>query len=103
MLRLCERVLRKACADFRVELRELNGEPDHAHLPVFHPPKVPSPALANGLKGVSGRRLRPQYTRQVNRAIMRGHVWSPSCLAASCGGAPLSTIRQYTQQQQRPA
>jgi putative transposase len=39
----------------------------------------------------------------VDRASIRGHFWSPSYLAASCGGAPLSIIRQYIEQQQRPA
>jgi putative transposase len=30
---------------------------------------------------------------------MNGHFWSPSYFAASCGGAPLSIIRQYIEQQ----
>jgi len=32
---------------------------------------------------------------------MHGHFWSPSCFAASCGGAPLSIIEQYIEQQRR--
>jgi len=57
----------------------------------------------NSLKGVSARRLRGEFTGRVNRASMRGHFWSPSHFAASCGGAPLSIIRQYIEQQRRPA
>jgi putative transposase len=34
---------------------------------------------------------------------MNGHFWSPSYFAASCGGAPLSIVRQYIEEQQRPA
>jgi putative transposase len=34
---------------------------------------------------------------------MHGHFWSPSYFAASCGGAPLNTIRQYIEQQKHPA
>jgi putative transposase len=34
---------------------------------------------------------------------MHGHLWSPSYVAASCGGAPLAIIKQYIEQQQRPA
>jgi len=26
---------------------------------------------------------------------MRGHLWSPSYFAVSCGGAPLSIIKQF--------
>ena len=38
----------------------------------------------------------------MNRHIMHGHFWSPSYFAASCGGAPLSIIRQYIEQQRHP-
>ncbi|MFE7214739.1 transposase, partial [Streptomyces sp. NPDC057611] len=52
---------------------------------------------------VSARILRRDFTGRVNQAIMHGHFWSPSYFAASCGGAPLSIIRQYIEQQKRPA
>ena len=95
--------MRKVCGDFGAELREFNGEDDHVHLLVEYPPKVTISALVNSLKGVSARRLRSEFTGHVNRASMHGHLWSPSYFAASCGGAPLSIIRQYIEQQQRPA
>ena len=103
MLGFCEEVMRKVCGDFEAEMREFNGETDHVHLLVFYPPKGSVSALVNSLKGVSARRLRSQYTGRVNRARMNGHFWSPSYFAASCGGAPLSIIRQYIEQQQHPA
>jgi putative transposase len=103
MLSLCERAMRKACRDFEAGLREFNGETDHVHLLVNYPPKVPVSALVNSLKDVSARMLRSQYTGRSNHARTNGHFWSPSYLAASCAGAPLSTIRQYIEQQQRPA
>jgi putative transposase len=103
MLTCCEDAMRKVCGDFEAALREFNGEHDHVHLLVEYPPKVPVSALVNSLKGVSARRLRSEYTGRVNRARMNGHFWSPSYFAASCGGAPLSIIRQYIEQQRRPA
>jgi putative transposase len=103
MLRCCEAAMRKVCGDFGAELREFNGEDDHVHLLVEYPPKVAVSALVNSLKGVSARRLRSEFTGHVNRASMHGHLWSPSYFAASCGGAPLSIIRDYIEQQQRPA
>jgi putative transposase len=96
-------VIRKVRGDFEADLQEFNGEPGHVHLLVNYPPKVPVSALVNSLKGVSARMLRPEYTGRVNRARMNGHFWSPSYFAASCGGAPLSIIRQYIEQQQRPS
>ena len=103
MLTCCEDAMRKVCGNFEAALREFNGEADHVHLLVEYPPKVSVSALVNSLKGVSARRLRSEYTGRVNRARMNGHFWSPSYFAASCGGGPLSIIRQYIEQQRRPA
>ncbi|MFD3595624.1 IS200/IS605 family transposase, partial [Nocardia sp. NPDC058640] len=81
---------------------EFNGETDHVHLLVEYAPKVAVSRLVNSLKGVSARRLRDQYRYWVDQHSMNGHLWSPSYLAASCGGAPISVVRQYIEQQQRP-
>jgi len=88
MLRACETAMRKVCADFSAELREFNGEDDHVHLLALYPPEAAVSALVNSLKGVSARRLRAEFTGRVDRAIMHGHLWSPSYFAASRGGAP---------------
>jgi putative transposase len=103
MLHSCQDAMRKVCHDFGAELREFNGDDDHVHLLVRYPPKVAVSALVNSLKGVSARRLRSKFTGPVNPHIMHGHLWSPSYLAASCGGAPLSIIRHYIEQQRAPA
>jgi putative transposase len=102
MLRSCEDAMRKVCGDFGAELREFNGEDDYIHLLVGYPPKVAVSALVNSLKGVSARHLRSEFTGRVNRYTLHGHFWSPSYLAASCGGAPLSLIRQYIELQRHP-
>ena len=102
MLRCCQHAMRKACDDLGAELREYNGEDDHVHLLVDDPPKVAVSALVNSRKGGPARTLRSEFTGRVNRHIMHGHFWSPSCSAASCGGAPLSIIRQYIEQQALP-
>ena len=76
---------------------------DHVHLLVHYPPKLPVSTLVNRLKGVSAHYLRKEFTGRVNRHLMHGHLWSPSYFAASCGGAPLEIIKQYIEQQKRPA
>lgn len=101
MLKVCENTMRKVCEDFGAELREFNGEDDHVRLLVHYPPKVSVSKLVNSLKGVSARILRREFTSRVNQATVHGHFWSPSYLAASCGGAPLSIIRQYIEQQRQ--
>jgi len=91
-------VFAKVCADFGAVLVECNGEDDHVHLLIEYPPKVPVAALVNSLKGVSARRLRQRFRVRTHRE----HLWSPSYFAASCGGAPLSIIRQFIEGQRTP-
>jgi putative transposase len=91
-------VLAAVCADFDAALVEFNGEDDHVHLLIEYPPTVQLSKLVGSLKGVSSRRLRQQFRLRTHR----DHLWSPPYFAASCGGAPLSIIRQYVEQQRRP-
>ena len=86
------------CADFGAELVEMDGEDDHVHLLVNYPPAIPLTKLVNSLKGVSSRRLRRMHPA-LQRRYWNGVLWSPSYFAASCGGAPMSIIRQYIEQQ----
>ena len=102
MLTRCEQVMREVCGDFGAELREFTGEEDHVHLLVHYPPSVAISRLVNSLKGVSSRRLREENAGRTNRAGMRGHFWSPSYFAGSCGGAPLAIVKDYIAQQKRP-
>jgi putative transposase len=87
--------------DFEAELTQFNGEPDHVHLLVNYPPKVAVARLVNSLKGVSARRLR-QERPDISRRYWRGGLWSASYFAASCGGAPISILRQYIESQRTP-
>ena len=95
-----ERIMRAVCKDFDATLVEFNGEVDHVHLLVNYPPKVSVSSLVNSLKGVSSRLLRKEFGDFHPWLKRRGVLWSPSYFAASCGGAPISILRQYIQQQQ---
>ena len=103
MLTRCGQIMREVCAGPGAELRESTGEHDHVRLLVRYPPKLPVSTLVNRLKGVSAHYLRGEFTGLVNPHLVHGHLWSPSCLAASCGGAPLATIKDYIEQQKQPA
>ena len=50
-------IFAKVCADFEVQLIEMNGESDHVHLLVKDPPKMTTSNLVNSLKGISSRLL----------------------------------------------
>ena len=94
-------IFASVCEDFEAELIEMDVEDDHVHLLVNYPPKVAVSSLVNSLKGVSSRRLRQNHPALVKR-YWKGVLWSPSYFAASCGGAPISIIRQYIEQQRTP-
>lgn len=86
------------CADFEATLVEMDGEHDHVHLLIEYPPKMAVAALVNSLKGVSSRLLKKQRP-DIEERYWENMLWSPSYLAASCGGAPVDIIMQYIEQQ----
>ncbi|EGV2901856.1 IS200/IS605 family transposase [Salmonella enterica] len=90
------------CTDFDVELVEMDGKRDHVHLLINYPPKLAISSLVNSLKGMSNRLLRRDRPDIAARYYYKGVLWSPSYFASSCGGAPISIIRQYIEQQQTP-
>lgn len=97
-----EEIMRAVCADFEAELVEFNGESNHVHLLVNFPPKVAVSKLVNSVKGVSSRRLRQEFPDLVRHYWRAQRLWSGSYFAGSVGGAPLSTVRQYIEQQNLP-
>jgi putative transposase len=97
-----EQVMRDVCADFEAELVEFNGENNHVHLLVNFPPKVAVARLVNSLKGVSSRRLRQEFPDLVRHYYQANKLWSGSYFAGSVDGAPLSIVKQYIEQQNRP-
>ena len=98
-----EEIMRDVCADFETGLAEFNGESNHVHLLVSFPPKVALSRLVNSLKGVSARRIRQEFPDLARHYWRANRLWSGSYFAGSAGGAPLSVLRQYIEQQNRPA
>ncbi|MCG8400658.1 MAG: IS200/IS605 family transposase [Firmicutes bacterium] len=101
MLEEMKNIFSKVCNDFEVELAEFDGEKNHVHLLINYPPKVQLSKLVNSLKGVSSRKLRKNFP-ELSKSYWRGVLWSPSYFAGSCGGAPVSIIKQYIEQQNTP-
>ena len=98
-----EEITGDVCADFGAELAEFNGEPEHVHLLVNFPPTVAIFRLVNSLKGCprgGGRQEFPDLRQHYWRARP---LWSGSYFAGFAGGAPISVLRQYIEQQNRPS
>ena len=91
MREVCQGVAKKM--DFR--LIQLNGESDHIHCLIKYPPKLSISQIVNSLKGVSSIMLRKKYELKSNI----DHLWSPYYLAVSCGGAPMTKIKEYIENQ----
>ena len=102
MLVSMKEYMEKVCSDFETTLVEFNGETNHIHLLIDYPPKVSISKLVNSLKGVSSRRLRVDYASEIDNIYWKGVLWSPSYFAGSVGGAPLSILKHYIEQQERP-
>ena len=100
-LQRLKNIFDKVCKDFEAELVEMNGEVDHVHLLIHYPPKHSISSLVNSLKGVSSRLLRLERP-DLERRYWKDALWSPSYFAASCGGAPISILKEYVEQQKTP-
>lgn len=100
MLERLNEIFRATIQKWEGDVLEFNGEADHVHLLISVNPKVQPSKLVNNLKTVSSRLMRKEFAEHLNR-IYRGKpiFWSRSYCIISCGGAPLSVLKQYIQQQ----
>ena len=98
-----EEIMRDVCTDFETGLAGFSGEASHVHLLVNFPPKVALSRLVNSLKGLSSRRLRQEFPELRRHYCKADRLWSGSYFAGSAGGAPITVLRQYIEQQDRPA
>ena len=90
------------CNDFEADLVEFDGEKYHVHLLITYPPKVSISRSVNSLKGVLSRLIRKKKYPSIRSLLWGDALWVPSYFAASCGGAPISIIKQYIEQQNTP-
>lgn len=101
MLIYMEDIFVDICQSLNATLVEFDGEQDHVHLLVSYPPKLAVSTLVNLLKGKSSRLIRKNFP-SIKTTLWKGGLWSPSYFVCSCGGAPISVIKQYIQQQKTP-
>ena len=88
-------------AKWECELVEFNGESDHVHLLLSLNPKVKLTSFVNNLKTVSSRLIRKEFVEELSQYYWKPLFWSRSYCALTCGGAPLSIIKQYIENQSK--
>lgn len=75
------------------------GDKDHMHLLISMAPKVSISKLANTLKTVSSREIRRRYAEELKPYYWKPVFWKRGFSAVSCGGAPLTVLKQYIKNQ----
>ena len=96
--------MRDACRDFECELADFNGEANHVHLLLRFPPKVALSRLASSLKEMSSRRVAAAVPGPAQALLAdEPAVIRLALRRITAGGAPITALRQYIEQQDRPA
>lgn len=102
MLRRLEEIFRATAAKWECDLLEFNGETDHVHLLLALTPKVNPAVFVNNMKTVSSRLIRRDFGSELAAVYRKPVFWSRTYCILTCGGAPLSVIKQYIENQAAP-
>jgi putative transposase len=103
MLQRLKTICTELTQKWTCELLEFNGEADHLHLLLSLNPKIAPSIFVNNLKTVTSRLIRKEFASHLERIYWKKPVfWSRSYCILTCGGAPLSIIKQYIEQQKAP-
>jgi len=95
-----EEIVTDLCKKWDSKLLEFNGEPDHIHLLLELNPKIAPSIFVNNLKTVTSRLIRRDFMKDLKKYYWKDAVfWSRSYCILTCGGAPLSIIKKYIEQQ----
>src|SRR5579859_3045432 len=89
-------IIAELAKEMRVEVLEMEVMPDHVHLLCEIDPQLGVHKFVKHVKGRSSRVLRQEFS------ILRSRLptlWTNSYFVASVGGAPLSVIKQYIENQ----
>lgn len=89
-------IIRTACTETRCGVLALEVMPDHVHLLVEVDPQFGIHRLVKLLKGRSSRLLRQEF-EWLRRRLPT--LWTNSYFVSTVGGAPLSVIKQYVENQ----
>jgi putative transposase len=102
MLVSLQLTMERLCLKWDCKLLEFNGEPDHVHLLLSLTPKINLSIFVNNIKTVSSRLIRKEFNVYLKKFYWKPVFWSRSYCVLSCGGAPLSVLKQYIEKQSQP-
>lgn len=103
MLSRLEEMVKEVSEKMKCELIEFNGEADHIHILLDFHPKNSIAAVVGSLKSSTARMLKKEFPEEVKKYYWgKVSFWSNSYYVASCGGAPIETLKKYIQNQNTP-
>jgi len=91
-----KKIIKDVVEEKAAELIELEIMPDHVHLLVEVDPQYGIHRLVKQMKGRSSRMLRMEFPELKSRIPT---LWTNSYFVSTVGGAPLSIIKQYIEDQ----
>lgn len=86
----------QACNDINAELIEMEIMPDHVHLLMEVDPQYGINRAVRHIKGFSSHILRKEFPMLKSRLPT---LWTNSYFVSTVGGAPLTVIKQYIENQ----
>lgn len=89
-------LIQEACAEINVDIIEMEIMPDHVHLLVEVDPQYGIHRAVKLIKGKTSRILRQEFSELKTRLPT---LWTNSYFVSTVGGAPLSIIKQYIENQ----
>ena len=89
-------IIVEVCIEVKGDLIEMEVMPDHVHLLLGCDPQFGINRLVRSIKGRSSRTLRSEFPALKSRLPS---LWTSSYFVATVGGAPLSIIKQYIENQ----
>ena len=103
MLISLERKMKELLASWGVDVLEFGGEADHVHLLLEMNPSIQPSKYINNLKKVSSRHMKKEYGDHLKRFYWGTNaMWSRAYCLITAGGAPLSVLSKYIENQDRP-
>lgn len=89
-------LITQICQEIQVEIIEMEIMPDHAHLLIEVDPQFGIHKAIKLIKGRTSRILRQEFPYLKTKLPT---LWTNSYFVSTVGGAPLSVIKQYVENQ----
>ena len=102
MLVRLEAICRDLCVKWEITLDEFGGEADHVHLLLDMHPNITPSKFVNNLKTVTSRLIRKEFSEHLSQYYWKPVLWTRAYCLITAGGAPIETLKEYIQKQERP-